>query len=105
MVWTKMLFKTTLAFALVGGFALFGSATGARADNRDRCFRDVQNWEYKLDRDINHHGYYSRQANHDRHELGEERESCERRFGYHWREHYYYDRRYDHDWDWDRDLR
>ena len=105
MVWTKMLLKTTLVSALASGLLLFGGPTNARADSRDSCYRNVQNWEYKLDRDINHHGFYSRQANHDRHELGEVREKCERRFGNNWRYHYDYDRDYDHDRDWDRDRR
>ena len=94
-----MLLKTTLVSALASGFLLFGSPANARGDSRDSCYRNVQNWEYKLDRDINHHGFYSRQANHDRHELGEARVKCERRFGNNWRDHYDYDRDSDHDRD------
>jgi hypothetical protein len=102
MVWTKMLLKTTLASALAGGLMFFGSATNARADDSDSCYRNVQKWEQKLDRDIERHGVNSRQANHDRHELDEARESCQRRFGNSWREHYDHDRDYDHDNDRDR---
>jgi hypothetical protein len=103
MVWTKMLVKTTLVSALAGGLMLFGSATNARADDRDSGYRNVQKWEQKLDRDIERHGVNSRQANHDRHELDEARESCQRRFGNSWREHHDDYRDYDHDYDHDND--
>ena len=107
MVWTKMLLKTTVVSALAGGFMLFGSAANARADNRDSCYRNVQNWEYNLDRDVNRHGFYSREANQDRHELAEARLSCQRRFGNNWRNQYNFDRDrdYDRDHDYDRDRR
>jgi hypothetical protein len=85
MVWTKMLLKTTLTSALAGGLLLSGGAAIVRADNYDSCHRNVEKWESRLDHDINHYGVYSRQANHDRHELAEARENCERRFGNGWR--------------------
>ena len=84
-------------FGFSRGFMLFGGATNTRADSWDNCHRNVENWEQKLDRDIYRHGFNSRQANHDRHELGEARESCHRRFGNDLRNHYYIDRDYDHD--------
>jgi hypothetical protein len=95
MVWTKMLWKTALTSALAGGFLLLGGATTVRADYYETCRQNVDKWEDKLERDIDRHGLYSRQANHDRHELAEARESCERRYGYARRG--YYD--YDHDGD------
>jgi hypothetical protein len=95
MVWTKMLLNTTLASVLAGGFLLLGGATTIRADDFDSCHRNVDKWEDKLERDIQRHGYDSRQANYDRHELGEARESCERRYGNSW--HGRND--YDHDGD------
>ncbi len=85
MVWTKMVWKTALACALASGLLLLGGATTVRADGFDSCRRNVQKWESRLDHDINYHGVYSRQANYDRHELAEARESCERRFGNRWR--------------------
>jgi hypothetical protein len=88
MVWNKMFLKATLVSALAGGFLLLGGATPARADNLDSCHRNVQKWESKLDRDANRHGFNSRQANHDRHELAEARESCERRYGNNWHDRY-----------------
>jgi hypothetical protein len=84
MVWTKTLKHTALASVLAGGILLLGGATTARADSFDSCRRNVDKWEDRLEHDIHRHGEYSRQANHDRHELGEARESCERRFGNHW---------------------
>jgi hypothetical protein len=96
MVWTKMILKTAMVSALAGGFLLLGGATIVRADDYDSCHRNVDKWEDKLERDIHRHGDNSRQANHDRHELGEARESCERRFhNNNWRGQ-------DHDHDGDR---
>jgi len=97
MVWTKMLKKSALASVLAGGLLLLGGATTVRADSVDNCSRNVDKWEDRLERDIQRHGVDSRQANHDRHELGEARESCERRFGNNWHDHENYDR--DHNGD------
>src|SRR5438105_1224405 len=91
MVWTKMLLKMTIVPTLMGGFLLFGGTPNAHAISRDGCYRNVQNWEYKLNHDVNRHGYNSWQANHDRRELREARYSCQRRFGNSWRERRYYD--------------
>jgi type II secretory pathway component PulJ len=96
MVWTKMLLKMSIVSALAGGLMLFGSATNARANDRDSRNQNVQRWEQKLDRDIDRHGVNSRQANHDRHELNEARESCQRRFGDDWHDHHDNDHDYDH---------
>ncbi|MCU1341583.1 MAG: hypothetical protein JWN92_1006 [Candidatus Acidoferrum typicum] len=81
MVWTKMLMKTSLVATLAGGFMFFGNATNVRADDRESCYQNVQNLERKLDRDVERHGADSRQAKHDRHEMEEARDSCQRRFG------------------------
>jgi hypothetical protein len=86
MVWTKTLMHTVFACVLAGGILLLGSATSARAESFDSCRRNVDKWEDHLERDINRHGVYSRQANHDRHELDEARESCERQFANRWRD-------------------
>lgn len=91
MVWTRMLLNTALASALAGGFLLLGGATTVRADDDNSCRRNLDKWEDKLERDIHRYGYDSRQANHDRHELGEARESCERRHNYDRRDRYDYD--------------
>ena len=93
MVWTKTLLKSTLAAALGGGLLLFGGAATVRAADYYSCHRNVEKWESRLDRDIERHGNDSRQASHDRHELREAREKCERYRGDSWRGHYDYDRR------------
>lgn len=85
MVWTKILWKTALASALAGGLLLSSGATTVRAADFYSCRRNVERWESRLDFDINHHGVYSRQANHDRHELAEARENCDRHYGNGWR--------------------
>jgi hypothetical protein len=85
MVWTKIRLKTALASALAGGFLLLGGAATVRADDIDSCRQNVEKWESRLERDIDHHGVYSRQANHDRHELAEARENCKHRYGNAWR--------------------
>ena len=98
MVWTKTLLKSTLAASLAGGLLLFGGATRVLAADADSCRRNVEKWESRLDRDIERHGNDSRQANHDRHELREAREKCERYQG----DNYNYNNRYDHDREYDR---
>ncbi len=95
MVWTKTLKHTGLATVLAGGILLLGGATTARADNYDSCRRNVDKWEDRLERDTHRFGEYSKQVNHDRHELGEARENCERKFGNQWRDR----NDYDHDGD------
>jgi hypothetical protein len=95
MVSTKIRLKTALASALAGGFLLLGGAATVRADDIDSCRQNVEKWESRLERGIDHHGVYSRQANHDRHELAEARENCEHRYGKAWRGN----RDFDHDSD------
>ncbi len=81
MVWTKQLCKTVLTSVLAGGFLLLSSVPTVRASDYESCHRNIEKWESRLDHDIDRHGVYSRQADHDRHELAEARENCERRYG------------------------
>ena len=97
MFWTKNLAKVIVASAMAGGLLLFSGGTGVRAADFEGCRRNIEKWESRLERDIDHHGVYSRQANHDRHELDEARENCERRYGNGWRDN--------HDFDHDGDRR
>ena len=94
--------KAALTAALLGGFLLFAGAGGAQAHDREDCRRRVQRAEWKLEIVIERHGYYSRQADHWRHELREERERCwqeqER-----WREEGRRHRHHGRDWDDDDD--
>jgi len=76
----KLLFG---AGVLAGGLALFAGVPSAQAE--DECRERMHHAERKLDEAIERHGYYSRQANHQRHELDEAREYCwkhGRRFRY-----------------------
>jgi hypothetical protein len=86
MVWTKMALKASLLGVLTGGVLLFAGPASVRPDV-DGCYRNVEKWESRLDREIYRYGYYSRQAGHDRHELAEAREQCQRRFGNRWHSH------------------
>jgi hypothetical protein len=81
---TKWFVKMAAAFALAGGLLLLGSAP-LRAADFYSCRRNVEKWEARLDHDIHWHGEFSRQANHDRHELAEARQNCDRRYGGAWR--------------------
>ncbi|GEM_PF-1854539 len=72
MNWKTVLRSTALVGAMLLGGALL---PGATAQARD-CYDRIRDQEWKLQRDIERHGYYSRQARHDRHELGELRQSC-----------------------------
>jgi hypothetical protein len=91
MVWKQLLRKTAFLTAFAGGILLLGGAFPAHASDQDTCRRNVEKWESHLNRDIDQHGVYSRQANHDRHELAEARENCERRYGNAWRGNYDFD--------------
>jgi len=91
MVWTKIALRAALLGLLTGGVLLVAGPASARP-YADGCYRNVEKWESRLDRDIYRHGYYSRQAGHDRHELAEAREQCQRRYGNGWRNPNYGDR-------------
>lgn len=113
----KLLFgKAALAAAALGGFFLF-AAPSAKADS---CQRRIAHAEHELGEAIEDHGYYSRQADHWRHERHEAYEACGRyRDDYRYQQRFYRDRdgyyrdergnyyRYDadrdRDRDWDRD--
>lgn len=79
---------------------LFAGVPGASGLDDD-CHRRTARAEHKLHEAIEHHGYYSRQADHWRHELREARERCWRERQQWWNEHEHRWHR-DHDWD-DRD--
>jgi hypothetical protein len=96
----KFLRCSVLAAALVGllGFAATPRAFAHDYDDYDRCQRRIYKADHKLHEAIERHGWYSRQAEHARHELREARERC-------WRErHRWWDedgRRWHSDRDWD----
>ena len=102
MVWRNITgfakgWKTALLTAAFGGFLLFGAAGRAEAQDFYKCQRNIEKHEWKLQREINRHGFYSRQADHQRHELREARERCWRE-----RERWERERNWHRDRDWDR---
>lgn len=74
--------KAALAAAALSGLLFFTGAPAAQAADRDDCGRRIARAEHRLDEAVEHHGYYSRQADHRRHELREARERCEYRYSY-----------------------
>jgi hypothetical protein len=82
----KSLFgKTALATAALSGLLLFAGAPAMKAADRDDCRRRIAKTERKLHEAIEDHGYYSRQANHWRHERREARERCGGEYRNNWR--------------------
>lgn len=66
----------TLAIVL-GALVMFGGAGTAKADGRDdACYRNVHQQERELNRAIERHGFYSRQADHERRDVEKAREKC-----------------------------
>ena len=94
MWWKATSWRGTLLTAALGGAMLLGgtlwpSATAYAHDRDDKCFERIRRDERKLERDIERHGVFSRQAEHRRHKLRELRERCrfERRHFGRWDRH------------------
>ncbi len=90
--------RVLLATAALVGMLAFAGTPRAYAYDDERCERRIIKADHKLHQAIERHGWYSRQADHWRHELHEARERC-------WRErHRWWDedgRRWHSDRDWD----
>jgi hypothetical protein len=86
-LWKSVFGKTALAAATLTGLLFFAGAPSAKAADRNRCEGRIAHTEYHLREAIEDHGYYSRQANHWRHERREAYEHC-------YRERDRYERRY-----------
>jgi len=76
-----MRWKTSLLGAALGGAVLLGgillpSVPAQARDRDDQCFRRIRNEESKLRRDIDRHGFFSRQAEHRREQIRGLRERC-----------------------------
>ena len=87
--------RAVLTATALCGFVLFSGAPSAKADYYD-CQRRIAKADYKLHEAAERHGWYSRQAEHWRHELREERERC-------WRENHRWWDEDGHRWRGDRD--
>jgi hypothetical protein len=108
MNWQSLFMKSgvrTAVLAAAGlGAVAFAGVPRAQADPYS-CRQRVERAEWKVEEAIERHGYYSRQANHERHELREEQQRCEREERK-WREREWRDRRnYDRDDNYYRERR
>ncbi len=105
---TKALFgKAALATVALSGLLFLAGPPGAKAAGRDDCQRRIAKTEHELGEAIEDHGYYSRQANHWRHERREAYDRCYGRGSYRDENGYYRDERgnYYYRYDSDRDRR
>ena len=84
MNWRMALRTAALGVTMLLGVSLLPGATAQARDRSDRCYERISKQEGKLRRDIERHGYNSRQARNDRHELNELRQGC-RVQGRNWR--------------------
>lgn len=89
--------RMTLAGGALAAFLLFAGAPQLRADEHS-CQKRIAKADHRLHEAIEHHGYRSEQAEHARHELGEERERCWSTYHRWWDED-------EHRWHSDRDWR
>ena len=94
-----------LVSVLLGSFLLLVGAPQLRA-NGDDCRRNVAKADHHLHEAIEDHGYFSKSANHWRHELAEARGRCWAH-GHRWWDEDGQRWHSDHDWDdhdHDRDI-
>ncbi len=76
MSWRASFLRSALGGTLLLGGILLTTGTAQARDRDDNCRNRIRSEERELDRNIRRHGYYSRQANHDRRELNSLRNSC-----------------------------
>jgi hypothetical protein len=75
MNWRRNLLRAVLGSVVVlGGMTL--ASVPASADRYSSCQRKIEKEERELDRQIRRHGYWSRQAQHERQELRNLRARC-----------------------------
>jgi len=90
--------RSALAAAALIGLLTLTATPRAFAGDPYKCQRRIAKADYRLHEAIERYGWYSRQAEHARHELREARDGCWREYHRWWDE----DRRcwrYDRDWD------
>lgn len=92
-----MNWKAAVVSSAAGMLLWLGAASPAEA-RHDRCFDRVRNEQWKLERDIRQHGFFSRQAQNRREKIFRLERSCARDAFRHRRNFRYNDRydRYDH---------
>ena len=87
-----------LAVALMASVAAPRVLAQSREDIDERCQRRIEHAEHDLHEAVEHHGRYSREADHERRELRAARERCWRERHRWWDEH---ERRWHDQRDWD----
>ena len=91
---------SAIAALTLGVVLMFVAEPRSRADDRAACQQRIERAEVRLQEEIREHGERSPQADHQRHELNEERERC-------WNEHHGWwhggERQWHNERDWDRD--
>jgi hypothetical protein len=94
----KKSLRVAPAVAAMGAMFLMAGVPQAKADDEHReCREHIERAQAKLDREISRHGERSRQAEHARHDLNEQRERCwNREHGYWGHDGRWHDQR---DWD------
>lgn len=104
---SKLIWRTVVTTAALGGFLLLAGTPRASADEGDYCQHRIAKADHRLHEAVEHHGWNSKQADHARHDLHEAREECWNRFhkwwdedGHRWHTEHDWD---DHDHDHDRD--
>ena len=82
---------------ILAAFLVCPFALRSQGEDLDRCQRRIAHADHELHEAIAKHGRHSKQANHERQELLEARESCWRERHEWWEEH---ERRWhkEHDW-------
>ena len=93
----RLIGRTVLAAAALGGILLLGAAPRAAADD-DSCRHRLVKADHRLHEAAEHHGWNSPQAENARHELHEAREYCWSKYHKWWDEdgHRWHT---EHDWD------
>jgi len=92
----QFLTRSLLVATVFAGFLTLSAAPQASAYDYDGCQRRIAKADHRLHEAIEDHGFYSRQAEHARHELREARERC-------WRENRRWWDEDGHRWHSDRD--
>ena len=91
--------KTLAVAVMLNVVAMVVAVPRAHADNRANCQRRIESAEGKFHQETRQHGWNSRQANHWRSELNEERQRCLSQSHGWWG---YHDRQWHNERDWDR---
>ena len=73
----RKVLRTAPALVMMGAMFLFAGVPQLRADDEHReCRARIEKAQHNLDRAVAKHGEGSKQADHARHDLNEQREHC-----------------------------